>query len=247
MKLEKIIENLEIIEQKGDMNIDITNIHSDSRKIKQNGLFVAIKGYDQNGLDYLDSAIKNGAIAVVVEKDVEIEKLPKSLSIIKVENTRKSLAIMSCNLYDNPSKKFKLIGITGTKGKTTTTFMTKALLESHGLKVGLIGSIAVYIGDKKLEDTDRTTPESVEIQKHFAQMAEENVDVAIIEVSSQALKLERVTGCDFDIGVFTNLTEDHISKNEHADMEEYFQCKASLFDKCKIGITNADDAIAKRL
>ncbi|MBR3153295.1 MAG: UDP-N-acetylmuramoyl-L-alanyl-D-glutamate--2,6-diaminopimelate ligase [Clostridia bacterium] len=247
MKLEKILENIEIIEQKGDMNLEITNIHSDSRKIKENGLFFAIQGYDQNGLDYLDSAIQNGAIAAVVEENVDINTLPENLSIIKVKNTRKTLAQASCNLYDNPSKKFKLIGVTGTKGKTTTTFMTKALLEEHGLKVGLIGSIAVYIGDRKIEDTDRTTPESVEIQKHFADMAKENIDVAIIEVSSQALKLERVTGCDFDIGVFTNLTEDHISKNEHADMEEYFQCKASLFDKCKIGITNADDPISKRL
>ena len=119
--------------------------------------------------------------------------------------------------------------------------MIKSLLESHGLKVGLIGSIAVYIGKEKIEDTDRTTPESIEIQKHFAQMAKENVDVAIIEVSSQAMKLHRVDGCNFDIGVFTNLTEDHISKNEHADMEEYFNCKCMLFDLCSTGFINSDD------
>ena len=193
------------------------------------------------GIDYLDKAIENGAIAAIVEKDINISTLPQSITYIKVENTRKALAITSCNLYDNPSKKFKLIGVTGTKGKTTTTFMIKSLLEAHGLKVGLIGSIAVYIGNEKIEDTDRTTPESIEIQKHFAKMVNENVDVAIIEVSSQALKLERVTGCDFDIGIFTNLTEDHISKNEHADMEEYFACKCKLFDMCNIGFINADD------
>lgn len=241
MKLNKILEGLEIEETVNDLNLDITNIHSDSRKIKQNGLFVAINGYLQKGIDYLDSAIENGAIAAIVEPDTDISNLPNSLTYIKVKNTRKALAITSCNLYDNPSKKFKLIGVTGTKGKTTTTFMIKSLLEAHGLKVGLIGSIAVYIGDKKIEDTDRTTPESVEIQKHFAQMAEENVDVAIIEVSSQALKLERVTGCDFDLGLFTNLTEDHISKNEHADMQEYFDCKCKLFDMCSLGFLNADD------
>ncbi len=247
MKLNDLLKGLDVIETVGDLNLDITNIHSDSRKIKEKGLFVAINGYNQNGAEYIKPAIKNGAIAVIVEENEKLDTLPNEITLIKVKNPRYALAITSCNLYDNPSRKFTLIGVTGTKGKTTTTFMTKALLEAHGLKVGLIGSIAVYIGDKKIEDTDRTTPESAEIQKHFADMVKENVDVAIIEVSSQALKLDRVTGCDFDIGVFTNLSEDHISKNEHADMEEYFQCKAKLFDMCKIGITNADDEIAKRL
>lgn len=241
MKLNELLKGLEIKESVNDLNLDITNIHSDSRKIKENGLFIAIDGYSQNGIDYLDSAIANGAVAVIVEDNVDISKLPNNLTYIKAGNTRKALAVTSCNLYDNPSKKFKLIGVTGTKGKTTTTFMIKSLLEAHGLKVGLIGSIAVYIGKEKIEDTDRTTPESVEIQKHFAQMAKENVDVAIIEVSSQAMKLHRVDGCDFDIGVFTNLTEDHISKNEHADMEEYFNCKCMLFDLCSTGFINADD------
>ena len=208
MKLNKVLEGLEIKESVNNLDLDITNIHSDSRKIKEGGLFVAINGYSQNGIDYLDSAISNGAVAAIVEDNIDISSLPNTLTYIKVGNTRKALAVTSCNLYENPSKKFKLIGVTGTKGKTTTTFMIKSLLESHGLKVGLIGSIAVYIGDEKIEDTDRTTPESVEIQKHFAQMAKENVDAVIIEVSSQALKLDRVTCCDFDVGVFTNLTEE---------------------------------------
>ena len=188
-----------------------------------------------------------GAIAAIVEDNVDINLLPQSITYIKSGNTRVSLAITSCNLYDNPSRKFKLIGVTGTKGKTTTTFMIKSLLESHGLKVGLIGSIAVYIGDEKIEDTDRTTPESIEIQKHLANMASQGVDVVILEVSSQAMKLHRVDGCDFDIGVFTNLTEDHISKNEHADMEEYFNCKCMLFDMCKLGFINADDTTVMRI
>ena len=241
MKLNKILEGLEVKETVNNLDLDITNIHSDSRKIKEGGLFIAIKGYLQNGIDYLDSAISNGAVAAIVEYDVDISKLPNTITYIKTDNTRKALAITNCNLYDNPSRKFKLIGVTGTKGKTTTTFMIKSLLEAHGLKVGLMGSIAIYIGNEKLEDTDRTTPESDEIQKYFAKMAEANVDVAIIEVSSQAMKLHRVDGCDFDIGIFTNLTEDHISKNEHASMEEYFDCKCMLFDKCPIGFINADD------
>ena len=241
MKLTQILEGLKVKETVNDLNLDITNIHSDSRKIKENGLFIAIDGYLQKGIDYLPDAIKNGAIAAIIEENVDTSTLPQTITYIKAGNTRIALAVTSCNLYDNPSRKFKLIGVTGTKGKTTTTFMIKALLESHGLKVGLIGSIAVYIGKEKIEDTDRTTPESIEIQKHLATMAEQNVDVAILEVSSQAMKLHRVDGCDFDIGVFTNLTEDHISKNEHVDMEEYFNCKCMLFDMCKLGFINADD------
>lgn len=247
MRLNDLLENLEVLETSGDLNLDITNIHSDSRKIKQNGLFVAINGYAKNGIDYLESAIQNGAIAAIVEPETNLENINIDIPLIKVTNTRKSLAILSLNFYDNPSKKFKLIGITGTKGKTTSTFMTKALLEAHGLKVGLIGSIAVYIGNEKIEDTDRTTPESPEIQKYFARMADENCDVVIIEVSSQAMKLDRVTGCDFDIGLFTNLSEDHISKNEHANMEEYFACKTELIKLCKLGIINGDDKTVSKL
>ena len=249
MKLHDLLSSLEVVEIVNDLNLDITNLHSDSRKIKEGGLFVAINGYQKNGIDYLSSAIENGAVAAVVEPDVDIYTLKRNISIplIKVENTRKALSILSCTFYDNPSRKFKLIGITGTKGKTTTTFMTKALLEAHGLKVGLIGSIAVYIGNEKVEDTDRTTPESPEIQKHFANMVKAGCDAVIIEVSSQAMKLDRVTGCDFDIGLFTNLSEDHISKNEHANMEEYFECKASLIRMCKLGIINIDDNTVKTL
>ena len=141
----------------------------------------------------------------------------------------------------------KLIGVTGTKGKTTTTFMIKSILESHGLNVGLIGSIAVYINEEKIEDTDRTTPESIEIQKHLANMVKNNVDVAIIEVSSQAMKLERVTGCDFDISLFTNLSEDHISPKEHPNMEDYFNCKLQLLKISKHGVINNDDKIVKNI
>lgn len=247
MKLNDLLKGLEVLETVGDLNLDITNIHSDSRKIKEGGLFVAINGYAKNGIDFLESAIENGAIAAVVEPDTDIKSLNFNIPIVKVKNTRKSLALISCTFYDNPSRKFKLIGVTGTKGKTTSTFMTKALLEAHGLKVGLIGSIAVYIGDKKIEDTDRTTPESPEIQKRLAQMADEHCDAVILEVSSQAMKLDRVTGSDFDIGLFTNLTEDHISKNEHANMEEYFECKASLIRSCKLGIINIDDKTVSTL
>ena len=243
MLLKKLIQNLEIIKELGDLDLDISNIHSDSRKIKEKGLFVAINGFTKNGIEFIDNAIQNGAKAIIVEPDVDVDKLYRkyNMPIISVKNTRKALAIVACNFYNNPSKELKLIGVTGTKGKTTSTFMIKAILEEKGLKVGLIGSIAVYINEEKIEDTDRTTPESIEIQKHLRNMVDKKVDVAIIEVSSQAMKLDRVTGCDFDIALFTNLTEDHISPKEHPNMEDYFNCKLNLVKMAKYGVINNDD------
>ena len=251
MLLEKLIKNVEIKEKFGDLELDITNIHSDSRKIKEGGLFVAINGFSKNGIEFIPNAIEHGAKAVIVEPDVNIENLknliPDKFPVISVMNTRKALAEVSSTFYDNPSKKLKLIGVTGTKGKTTTTFMIKSILEAHKLNVGLIGSIAVYINGEKIEDTDRTTPESIEIQKYLAQMVEKKVDVAIIEVSSQAVKLDRITGCDFDIGIFTNLSEDHISPKEHPSMEDYFNCKLELIKMSKHGVINMDDKTVSKI
>lgn len=247
MKLTDLIKEVEVKNIVGDLNLNITNIHSDSRKIKQGGLFIAINGFTKNGIDFIPSAIENGAIAVIVEPDLDISNLNLNIPIIQVENTRKALAQTACTFYDYPAKKLKLIGITGTKGKTTTTFMIKALLEAHGYKVGLIGSIAVYIGKEKLYDTDRTTPESIEIQENLAKMVKENVDICILEVSSQALMLERVTGCDFEVGVFTNLSEDHISPKEHPTMEHYFNTKLELIKNAKHGIVNADDKLTSKI
>lgn len=249
MLLNKLISKVEVINKVGDLNLDITNIHSDSRKIKEGGLFVAINGFTKNGIDFIPNAIENGATAIIVEPEVNITSLdvPANMPIISVKNTRKALANIACEFYDNPSKKLKLIGITGTKGKTTTTFMVKSILQKHGLNVGLIGSIAVYINDEKIEDTDRTTPESIEIQKHLAMMVEKNVDVAIIEVSSQAMKLNRVDGCEFEVGLFTNLTEDHISPKEHPNMEDYFNCKLELIKLAKYGVINNDDETVRKV
>lgn len=248
MLLNKLISKVEVINTVGDLNLDITNIHSDSRKIKEGGLFIAINGFSKNGTEFIPSAIENGAIAIIVEPDVDVNSLNLSSKtpVISVKNTRKALAEVACEFYDNPSKKLKLIGITGTKGKTTTTFMVKSILQNHGLNVGLIGSIAVYINDEKIEDTDRTTPESIEIQKYLAMMVERKVDVAIIEVSSQAMKLDRVTGCQFEVGLFTNLTEDHISPKEHPNMEDYFNCKLELIQLAKYGVINNDDETVKK-
>ena len=225
MKLKEILVGIEGLKVKGDLDLEITNLDKDSRNIKENGLFVAIKGFDTDGHEYVDTAINSGAKAVILEEGVTAEfvkKISEGITVVIAKDTRYALAICSCNFYGNPSRKFKLIGVTGTKGKTTTTFMIKKVLEKAGKKVGLIGTIAIYIGDKKLEDSDRTTPESNKLQAIFAKMVEENVDVVVMEVSSQSLKLHRVAGCDFDIGVFTNFSEDHISQKEHPNMEDYF-------------------------
>ncbi len=244
MNLKEILVGLEGLKVRGNLDIQIDNLDKDSRNIKEKGLFIAIKGFDTDGHDFIEKAIEQGAIAVILQEGVKkevVEKIPANVTIVVAKDTRYALAICSCNFYGNPSRKFKLIGITGTKGKTTTSFMTKAILEKAGMKVGLIGTIATYIGDKKLEDSDRTTPESNKLQSIFAQMAEEGCQAVVMEVSSQSLKLHRVAGCDFDIGVFTNFSEDHISPKEHPNMEDYFSSKVQLFKMCKTGFINADD------
>ena len=243
MILKKILSGLEGLMTKGNLDIDIKNLESDSRLIKENGMFVAIKGFDTDGHMYIEDAIKNGAKVIMMEKGFDFRNLniPEDITLIVSPDTRYALAICACNFYSNPSRKFKLIGVTGTKGKTTTTYMIKNILEKQGKKVGLIGTIATYICGKKVEDSARTTPESVHLQKIFADMVEAGVEVAVMEVSSQSLKLDRVAGCDFDIGIFTNFSEDHISPKEHPDMQDYFESKLKLFNMCKIGFTNADD------
>lgn len=244
MKLKEILVGIEGLKVRGNLELEITNLDKDSRNIKENGLFIAIKGFQADGNEYIEKAIEQGAVAVILQEGVStelIKKIPADITVVVAKDTRYALAICSCNFYKNPSRKFKLIGITGTKGKTTTSFMTKKILEKAGKKVGLIGTIATYIGDKKLEDSDRTTPESNKLQEIFAKMVEEGVDTVVMEVSSQSLKLHRVAGCDFDIGIFTNFSEDHISPNEHPNMEDYFESKVQLFKMCKTAFINADD------
>lgn len=248
MLLKDAIKNIEVIEYKGNLNIDVNNISSDSRLIKPNGFFFAITGYKLKGTDFIEGAIKNGAVAIAVESDVDLDSLNyEGITFIKIDNIRRNLALCSCTIYDNPSKKLKIIGVTGTKGKTTSTFMIKSILQKHGYKVGLIGSIACYINDKMLEVLDRTTQESYKIQEYLDMMVKENVDIVILEVSSQAMKMDRVVGCDFDIALFTNLTEDHISPNEHPTMEDYFEAKLSLLKLAPVCVVNLDNEYTNRV
>ena len=243
MQLNKILNGIENYKSKGDIEIDILSVEDNSKNVKPGGLFVAIQGYDFDGHDFVSEAISNGAIAVVLDMRADLKKIkmPENLTVVIVEDTRIALAVCACNFYGNPSKKFKLIGVTGTKGKTTTTYMIKSILEKSGKKVGLIGTIENFIGDKSLGESSRTTPGSIELQRMFHQMAEEKCDVVVMEVSSQSLKLNRVLGSYFDIGVFTNFSGDHISEKEHPDMEDYFKSKEKLFAMCPKGFVNADD------
>ncbi len=243
MKLSEILSGISDLKAKGSIDVDIKNIACDSRKVTPESLFVAIKGYDVDGHDYIEEAIEKGASAILLENVEKLRNinLPGDVTFVITNDTRYALAISASNFYGNPSRKFKLIGITGTKGKTTTTYMIKTLLEAQGKKVGLIGTIENYIGEDSLGESERTTPESLDLQRIFAQMVEEKVEYVVMEVSSQALKLERVAGCNFDIGVFTNFSKEHISKNEHKDMEEYFNSKMKLFSMCQMGFVNIDD------
>ena len=237
MKLTKLLERLDYKVVAGSDNIEITELVNDSRKVVPGSVFVCISGAVSDGHQYVKDVAEKGAAAVIVEKDVEV---PEGLTVIKVEDTRYALALMSAAYFGYPAEKLKTIGITGTKGKTTTTYMVKAILEEVGHKVGLIGTIEAIIGDKTIP-SNNTTPESYTIQKYFAQMVEAGCDCVVMEVSSQGLMLHRTAGIMFDIGIFTNLGEDHIGPNEHKDFEDYKRCKGLLFKQCKVGIGNVDD------
>ena len=245
MELKSILSGLEGLKVRGNLDVNVKAIKNNSKTVEENDMFVAIKGFDDDGHKHIKEAIENGAKVILAEEDKIdkniIKEIPEDIVLILTKDTRYALAIVACNFYKNPSKKMKLIGVTGTKGKTTTTYMIRDILEKHGIKVGLIGTVASYVGDRKIADNENTTPESLKLQEIFSKMLEEKCEAVVMEVSSQSLKLERVAGCDFDIGVFTNFAEDHISSKEHPDMEDYFNSKVKLFKMCKKGFINADD------
>ena len=243
MNLKKILAGLEGIKAKGEVDKEVTTIEKDSRNVVEGSMFFAIKGFSADGTQYISSAIERGAKVILVDEETDIRtiNLPADVTLLVVPDARYAMAICACNFYDNPSRKVKLIGVTGTKGKTTTTYMIKEILQKQGIKTGLIGTIAIYSGEKKIIDSDRTTPESIELQEYLAQMVEDGCEAVVMEVSSQSLKLNRVAGCEFDIAVFTNFSEDHISPKEHPDMQDYFNSKLKLFKMCKFGFVNVDD------
>ena len=251
MELKKILAGLEGLKVKGSLDVEINNVRNNSKDVSANDMFVAVKGFDSDGHEHIEEAINNGAKVILAQEDTinknVIKEIKDDVTLVLAKDTRYALAICACNFYQNPSKKFKLIGVTGTKGKTTTTYMIRDILEKKGIKVGLIGTVASYVCDRKIANNENTTPESLKLQEIFSKMVEEKCEVVVMEVSSQSLKLERVVGCDFDIGIFTNLSEDHISSKEHPDMEDYFNSKVKLFKMCKKGFINADDVYATRI
>ena len=237
MKLIKILSGIKYEVVKGDIEIEVNNISYDSRKVGKEDAFICLVGASVDGHDYIEKAIESGANTIIVQKDINIDS---DVTVIKLEDTRKSLSRLAINYFDNPSSELTTIAITGTKGKTTTSFMIKNILEEDNKKVGVIGTMGVFFGDKHYS-TVNTTPESYDIQKYLREMVNDGVEYLVMEVSSQALKVGRVDGMMFDYGVFTNLSEDHIGDNEHKDMEEYIYCKSLLFKMCKNGIFNIDD------
>ena len=245
MELKTILSGLENLKVKGSLDIDVPNIKNDSRAVKSGDMFVAIKGFDIDGHEHINEACANGAKVILAQTNQitkeDIKDVPEDVTIVLADDTRYALAICACNFYKNPSRKIKLIGVTGTKGKTTTTYMIRDILEKQGIKVGLIGTVASYIGNTKIQNNDNTTPESLKLQEILAQMVEKDCEIVVMEVSSQSLKLHRVAGCNFYMAIFTNLAEDHISAKEHPNMEDYFNSKVELFKMCKTGIINSDD------
>jgi UDP-N-acetylmuramoyl-L-alanyl-D-glutamate--2,6-diaminopimelate ligase len=243
MLLTKLIEGLKLIAVKGKTDINIKGIAYDSRKVRPGFVFVCIDGSVTDGHKYIPQALENGAVALLTQKEVDV---PGDITTIQVENTRYSLAYISDRFYRHPSGKLNLIGITGTKGKTTTVYMLKSILEAYGQKAGIIGTLGTKIGDRSLY-SERTTPESLDLQSIFDEMLAENIKNVAMEVSSQGLKLHRVSCSEFDIGVFTNFSEDHIGPNEHSSMEDYLAAKIMLFKICKRGLVNIDSLVAERV
>lgn len=237
MRLDKLLERLDYEVVQGTDQTEITTLINDSRKAEKGSVFVCISGAVSDGHSYAADVAAKGAAALVVEHNVDV---PEDVTVILVKDTRYALALMSAAYFGYPAEKMKIIGITGTKGKTTTTYMIKSILDGVGHKVGLIGTIEAIIGEKHIPAAN-TTPESYTIHKYFAEMAEAGCDCVVMEVSSQGLMLHRTAGIPFEIGIFTNLGKDHIGPNEHKDFEDYKRCKGLLFQQCRLGIANVDD------
>lgn len=243
MKLNYIIDSFDYELLNGNTNINISKIESDSRKVTKGDMFIAIKGFTVDGHDYIYEAIQNGASCVVLEKDIGIRN--NSVTVIKVHDTLDALARFSSTFYGEPSKKLRLIGVTGTNGKTSITYLIKRIFEEDGRRTAVIGTLGSVI-DNELIKNSNTTPESLTIQRYLRKIVDSNIDYCAMEVSSHALDLKRVEYVDFDIGIFTNLTEDHL--DYHLNMENYYRSKLKLFNMTKkYNIINIDDAYGSRL
>ena len=247
VNLNKVLNYIKDKKVYGKTDLMISGITNDSRKVEKDFIFVCIKGEKQNGEDYISSAVFNGAKVIVAERNLDL----KGITLIVTPDTRYALAILSSTFYGNPSRKLKVIGVTGTNGKTTTTYLLESIFSINKNKVGVLGTVSYRLGNKVIPSFT-TTPSSVELQKILAQMVEENFDVAVMEVSSHALMQKRVVNCEYDVAIFTNLTSDHL--NYHKSMDEYLNAKTKLFMELgknskkkgqKFAIINSDDAASR--
>lgn len=236
MKLIDLVFRMNYTLVQGSLEQEISEVIYDSRKAVPGCIFLCMPGAVTDGYDYIPEVLEKGAAALVVEREVAV---PKDVTVLRVENARLALAELAAAWYGHPAEKLTTIGVTGTKGKTTTTYMIRGILEKAGKPTGLIGTIEAIIGDRHIPAVN-TTPESFLVQKYFAEMVEAGIQYVVMEVSSQAMKLDRVAGFTYDYAIFTNLEPDHIGPGEHESLEEYIACKGRLFHCCKVGIANAD-------
>ncbi|MGM9532392.1 UDP-N-acetylmuramoyl-L-alanyl-D-glutamate--2,6-diaminopimelate ligase [Intestinibacter sp.] len=239
MELLRILQGVEVLSINGPVDISIEDISYDSRNIKQGSMFICIRGNTVDGHDYIDESIKRGVKAILIDRKV---KYKRDVTYIKVSDTKKAMPIIAKNFFENPSQRINLIGVTGTNGKTSTVSFIKQIIEYEN-KVGTIGTIEIYDGDKA-EESKNTTPESLDIQRNLNNMIDNNCKYCVMEVSSHALVLDRVEGIDYEIGVFTNLTQDHL--DFHKNIQNYKKAKEKLFYKTKsINLFNIDDAVGE--
>lgn len=259
MQLSTILQSITYENVQGSLKREISNICYHSANVKSGSLFICLKGFRTDGHEYLPKVLKAGAAAVVIEKSAVVQIMDDMLlyteqqclrvsemkerwgvTVIIVANSRMVLAEASAAFFDYPAKKLRMIGITGTKGKTTTAYLTAAILREAGHKVGMIGTVSIYDGRDEIEAV-HTTPEAYELQEYLAKMVAHGCDCCVMEVSSQGLKMSRVAGIQYEIGVFLNIEPDHIGKGEHASFDEYLSCKSILFRQSDLGIVNRDD------
>ena len=239
MKLEQLLEGVPFTLAQGSLDTEISDIIYDSRKAAPGILFVCIVGTQRDSHEFAADCAAKGVSALVIQHDIDLSAMP-GVTVVKVESSRYAMALMSANLFGNPSRQMTMIGVTGTKGKTTTTHMIKSVLEAAGRKVGMIGTNGIYYMGRH-KDTANTTPESYELQKTFREFLDAGCDTALMEVSSQGLMMDRVAGVHYNVGVFTNLSPDHIGPGEHKTFEEYRSWKGQLFKRCDVGVVNIDD------
>jgi UDP-N-acetylmuramoyl-L-alanyl-D-glutamate--2,6-diaminopimelate ligase len=237
-KLKDLLKEIPYSLVKGSLDTDVSDIIYDSRKVKENCAFLCISGTTVDAHTFIPDAVQKGASVVIIEKEVPVDA---DVTVIKVDSARKALAYLAAAYFDYPAKKLTTIGLTGTKGKTTTTYMLEAILKHAGKKAGVIGTIGALIDGTKYP-TNNTTPESYEVQYLMSEMVKAGCEYMVMEVSSQGLMMNRVDGFTFDYGVFTNLSPDHIGPNEHKDLDEYIYYKSLLFQRCNVGFFNADDS-----